>query len=289
MLFRGVAQPGSAPALGAGSPRIESGRPDHLPATSNMSLHLTTAAALGITIILTTLIVGASQDFSYKTVQNGVYTSLQADKGAGHYERHCQTCHGPNLAGANARALAGAEFLKFWMGLTLDDMFSRLQSMPPGDMPRLGAPTYIELLAYVLSANGLPTGAEPLGVDILADIMIEGKDGPQPVVEFALVQVVGCLSKTVANNWFVTDASEPLRTRDPNHSTDDARIVATSIQLGDDSFELLYVYPSPDNFEGHRVETKGFLIRGEQSQINVTAIQSLTPDCHRSPSEHRPR
>ena len=169
MLFRGVAQPGSAPALGAGSPRFESGRPDHLPATSNMSLHLKTAAALGITIILTTLIVGASQDFSYKTVQNGVYTSLQADKGAGHYERHCQTCHGPNLAGANARALAGAEFLKFWMGLTLDDMFSRLQSMPPGDMPRLGAPTYIELLAYVLSANGLPTGAEPLGVDILAE------------------------------------------------------------------------------------------------------------------------
>ena len=27
---RGVAQPGSAPALGAGSPRFESGRPDHL-------------------------------------------------------------------------------------------------------------------------------------------------------------------------------------------------------------------------------------------------------------------
>ena len=26
---RGVAQPGSAPALGAGGPRFESGRPDH--------------------------------------------------------------------------------------------------------------------------------------------------------------------------------------------------------------------------------------------------------------------
>ena len=29
LLRRGVAQPGSAPALGAGSPRFESGRPDH--------------------------------------------------------------------------------------------------------------------------------------------------------------------------------------------------------------------------------------------------------------------
>tara|TARA_B100001123_G_scaffold30448_1_gene32026 strand:+ start:21448 stop:22290 length:843 start_codon:yes stop_codon:yes gene_type:complete len=279
MLFRGVAQPGSAPALGAGSPRFESGRPDHLPPAFGMSLLLKTASALGLTVILTMFVATASQDAPYMTVQNGVYTSLQAEKGAAHYERHCQTCHGVNLTGANARALAGEEFLKFWMGLTLDHMFSRLQSMPPGDMNRLDATTYIELLAYLLSANDLPAGTEPLAVDILADVMIEGKDGPQPVVEFALVQVVGCLSRTVTDNWFVTDASEPLRTRDPAPSIDDARTVATSIQLGDNSFELLYVYPNPDNFEGHRVETKGFLIRGEQDQINVTAIQSLNPDC----------
>ena len=91
--------------------------------------------------------------------------------------------------------------------------------------------------------------------------------------------MVGCLSRTANDNWFVTDASEPLRTRDPDQSADDARTVATSIQLGDAFFELLYVYPRPDDFEGHRVETKGFLIRGEQDQLNVTAIQSLSPDC----------
>ena len=279
MLFRGEAQPGSAPALGAGSPRFESGRPDHLPPASGMSLLLKTASALGLTVILTTFVAAASQDAHYTTVQNGVYTSLQAETGAAHYERHSQTCHGVNLPGANARALAGEEFLKFWMGLTLDHMFTRLQSMPPGDMTRLDEATYIELLAYVLSANDLPTGTEPLDIDILADIMIEGKDGPQPAVEFALVQVVGCLSGTATDNWFVTDASEPLRTRDPDQSADDARTVATSIQLGDASFELLYVYPRPDDFEGHRVETKGFLIRGEQDQLNVTAIQSLSPNC----------
>ena len=238
-----------------------------------------TVAVVQVGVVLTTLVATATQSDQVRTVQDGVYTSAQAERGESHYETHCQACHGTNLAGANARALAGEEFLRFWLGLTLDDMFERVRSMPPGATSSLGGETYLELLAYLLSANGLPTGEEPLRTETLAAIRVEGEDGPQPAVEFALVQVVGCLIRGQTNTWLVTDASEPIRTRAPDESTGDARTVAEAIAPGTGAFELLYVYPSPEGLEGHRVETKGFLMRGPQDQINVTALQSLTSTC----------
>lgn len=232
-------------------------------------------------VVLITLGGTATQNQPYRTVQDGVYTSAQADRGVAHYETHCQTCHGANLSGANARALAGDDFLRFWLGLTLDDLFTRVRSMPPGAPSSLADDTYLELLAHLLSASGLPAGAEPLRGEGLADIMVEGEDGPQPAAEFALVQVVGCLTRGSTGAWIVTSASEPIRTRAPDASTGDARTVAEAIASGTGNFELLYVYPSPEQLDGHRVETKGFLIRGPRDQINVTGLQSLAPTCGR--------
>ncbi len=230
-------------------------------------------------ILLATLAATATQSDPARTVQDGVYTPAQADRGLVHYETHCQACHGANVSGATARALAGEDFLRFWIGLTLEDLFERVQSMPPGGMLSLGTETYLELLAYLLSANGLPAGVEPLQSGTLAGIMVEGEDGPQPAAEFALVQVVGCLTQRPNEAWIVTEASEPVRTRVPDGSTGDARTVAEAIASGTGAFELLYVYPSPEPLEGHRVEVKGFLIRGPQDQLNVTALQTLAPTC----------
>ena len=53
--------------------------------------------------------------------------------------------------------------------------------------------------------------------------------------------------------------------------------------LGSNTFELMYVFPDPDPYEGHRVETKGFLIRRGDvdalDAINVTTVASLSPAC----------
>ena len=47
----------------------------------------------------------------------------------------------------------------------------------------------------------------------------------------------------------------------------------------------MYVFPSPDAYVGHRVETKGLLIRAEEGDpagvdsLNVTSVQSLSESC----------
>ena len=48
MQSRGVAQPGSAPALGAGGRRFESGRPDHFAGDSHDGLRADTALVFRI-------------------------------------------------------------------------------------------------------------------------------------------------------------------------------------------------------------------------------------------------
>ena len=50
----------------------------------------------------------------------------------------------------------------------------------------------------------------------LSNIRFEAKTGAEPVPEFSLVQVTGCLAKGEDGIWRVTKASEPVRTRNPN-------------------------------------------------------------------------
>ena len=216
-----------------------------------------------------------------RTVQDGVFTEAQADRGQDRYESYCLKCHGEELTGANARALVGEDFLRNWTGLTLDGLLERAQTMPPGAAMSLDSETYVDIITYILETNGFPTGGDELRADTLSAVVVEGEDGPQEVPDHTLVQVVGCLGRGPSNTWIVTNASDPVRTRDPAASTEDARQVVASMPLGSGSYELLYVFPTPDSLVGHRVEVKGFLIRGEQNRINVTALESTAQDCTR--------
>ncbi len=216
-----------------------------------------------------------------RTISDGVYTAAQATRGKVHYALSCRSCHGADLSGGSARALAGESFIRSWSGVHLDSMFDRVRAMPPGAASRLGDEAYLDIVTYVLEVNGFPAGTEELKPEILKGILIEGKDGPQPVPNFALVQVVGCLTRGPDSTWVVTDASEPARTKDPEASKDDELNDVEMTALGTRTFRLLYVYPNPDASEGHTVETKGFLIRGPDDSINVTALESLGPRCGR--------
>ena len=180
-------------------------------------------------VLVTSLLAHARQSDPVRTVNDGVYTQEQAERGRSHYEANCQTCHGTNLSGASAQALAGENFLRFWVGLRLDDVFDRVRAMPPGAASSLGDETYLELLTYMLEWNGVQPGTEPLRLEMLDGVLIEGEDGPQPAADFSLVQVVGCLTRGPANSWVVTRASDPVRTRQPESSADAARTVAEGI------------------------------------------------------------
>src|SRR3954464_6050748 len=108
------------------------------------------------------------------SVWTGVYTTAQATRGTDLYQRVCSECHGKDLEGREkSPALAGGSFTQQWDGATLKKLFERMQEMPP-DNPaaRLQPNQYADILAYLLNANEIPAGPQPLvsDKDVLASI-----------------------------------------------------------------------------------------------------------------------
>ena len=220
-----------------------------------------------------------------RSVKDGVYSADQAARGRDRYEATCQRCHGIDLTGGAGRSLTGDVFIRDWTGLTLDGLFDRMQSMPPGGSESLGDDVYVDIITYVLERNGFPAGEGELSAGVLSGVRVEGEDGPNVVPNYALVRVVGCLTGSVADGWLLADASTEVRTADPEPSAGDELTEVEATALGDRAFQLIYVFPSPEAHVGHRVETKGLLIRGDGGghgdTLNVTSVQSLAPRCGR--------
>ena len=80
-------------------------------------------------------------------------------------------CHGPDLDGMEGPALRGTEFLNSWAGQTTDELFTYMRDeMPPGLGGSLSDQVYLNLIAYLLDANGAWPGDAPLTAD--AAVMI---------------------------------------------------------------------------------------------------------------------
>ena len=253
-----------------------------LVAASSISLFLAGGAA---SLAWGRPILATSQE---RTVKDGVFTAEQAERGRERYEATCQRCHGADLAGGAGRSLIGDVFLRDWTGLTLDSLFERMQSMPPGASEHLAADAYVDIISYVLERNGFPDGGDELSAGLLNGVRVEGEDGPDVVPNFALVRVVGCLTGSAADGWRLVDASSEVRTADPESSAGAELTEVEATPLGNRGFGLMYVFPSPEAYVGHTVETKGLLIRGAGGSpggvgdsLNVTSIQSLAPACGR--------
>ena len=95
---------------------------------------------------------------------DGGYTPAQAESGRAIYERECAVCHQSNLQGTfEAPQLAGESFLLFWADLSPGDLFVRISgSMPPGQAGSLTDEAYLDVVAYLLQANGAPAGGMAL-------------------------------------------------------------------------------------------------------------------------------
>jgi len=115
------------------------------------------------------------------SVWDGVYTAAQQNRGDGLYARECSTCHGETLKGGEgAPALVGAAFVTDWSKGTLSDLFDKIsQTMPaPPEQPgKLSPQQNADVLAFVLSKNGFPSGAAdlPVSADALKRIRITAK------------------------------------------------------------------------------------------------------------------
>ena len=96
----------------------------------------------------------------------GGFTAEQAAAGWTVYARQCGECHGAGLDGAEAPALRGVDFLNGWAGQTTDELFEYVRdAMPPGLGGSLGDSVYLDLVAYILDANGARPGDALLTAD----------------------------------------------------------------------------------------------------------------------------
>ena len=118
------------------------------------------------------------------TIWSGVYSDLQAKRGLQEYGRSCEHCHGSNLTGNptdEVPSLVADGFMFHWKGRTVQDLYARLSKAMPADAPgTLDAAAYLDLVAYLLEANGFPAGPRDLSRDQLSALVIEKAPSPRP-------------------------------------------------------------------------------------------------------------
>ena len=217
-------------------------------------------------------------------VWDGVFTAAQADRGRPPAAR-CQGCHGPDLAGTDrAPALKGAAFLANWENGSINRLFVKVRdTMPPGNTDSIAPETKLDIVAFLLRENGFPTGSTELTANAEAldglQIVKQGSDGGAP--NFSLVQVVGCLTADASSGWKLTNATEPVTTRD-NVPTAAALKSAEAKALGKQTVGLVSVDKSTKSgqLNGQKVEARGLLYRdGAYVDLNLTSLRTLAPSC----------
>jgi ankyrin repeat protein len=102
-----------------------------------------------------------------RTIWDGVFTDEQAGRGSKIYAVSCAPCHKTDLLGdSGTPALAGADFFSRFSGSSVDDLVKTIRASMPQDAPdSLGTPAYVDLVGYLLKANGGQAGAAELSQD----------------------------------------------------------------------------------------------------------------------------
>jgi mono/diheme cytochrome c family protein len=230
--------------------------------------------------------VGALEEVAIQQrgVWDGIFTTAQADAGKQSAAR-CQGCHGPELNGTDrAPALKGPAFLANWEDGSVNRLFVKVRdTMPPGNTDSLPPETKLNIVAHLLRENGFPGGTSELtgNAETLDALQITKKGADAGVPNFALVQVVGCLERDQLAGWTLTEASEPVVTRD-NTPSAAALKAAEAKPLGRQTFGLVSVDAATKSgaFNGRKVEARGLLYRdGGYADLNITSIRPVSSDC----------
>src|SRR6267143_3422318 len=117
------------------------------------------AAVFGITFASLQLPTNAQQPAG-----TGLYTAEQANAGRATYQIKCATCHLPDLKGSNeASPITGMNFFNTWRDRAISDLINRIRNtMPMTEPGSLGDEEAVNIVAYLLQANGVTAGTQAL-------------------------------------------------------------------------------------------------------------------------------
>ena len=224
-------------------------------------------------------LVGVDAQAPQPRIWQGVYTTAQADRGKAAYDTSCVRCHGADLGGTSAPSLRDERFMDTWGGENVSRLFEKIRdTMPPLFGTFVSDDAKMDIVGYILRTNGFPPGLVELkpGPD-LASIQIVGKGDPAKIQNFALVQVVGCLSR-VDNNWRLTRSSDPAATTAAVPAAD-ALSAAAEKPLGAGDYLLLNAMPfDPASQQEQKVEARGLIYQEPgNDRLTVTALTRLGP------------
>jgi mono/diheme cytochrome c family protein len=93
-----------------------------------------------------------------RSVNDGVYTEAQADRGKQIFEGTCTACH-------DTARFTGADFVAGWAGKPVASLFEAVQTMPEDNPGSLTAQQYGDILAFFLRLNQFPAGSDDLKGD----------------------------------------------------------------------------------------------------------------------------
>lgn len=107
-------------------------------------------------LVVIAVTLGVAAPLAAQTNAPAVYSDSQALRGAAVFRRICSACHATSQ-------FTGTGFFGAWAGRPVFEMFEQIRTTMPQDNPgRLRRQEYIDVVAYVLSLNGVPAGSREL-------------------------------------------------------------------------------------------------------------------------------
>lgn len=218
-----------------------------------------------------------------KGVLDGVYTTAQAERGKSNFlSGRCGGCHQLDLSGDRGPALKGDTFLSHWENGSVNALFKKIsETMPPNGANETTDEAKVDIVAFLLQSNGFPAGKADLRLDAdaLEAIEIARKGMVTTAPNFALVQVVGCLTQAANNAWVLTRTTDPVVTRQETPTASGLKD-AEAKALGAQTLQLVSATPfKPEAHKGHKMEARGLLYKdARDAMINLTSL-SMVGSC----------
>ena len=154
--------------------------------------------------------------------------------------------------------------------------------MPRGK-EKLADDTYIDILSYILQANEYAAGASELSRNTVS-VGFVGKSGPAQVPEYALIQIVGCLTQRDDGVWLLTKSTDPIRIRNEEKPTSEELKSSGALPLGSQTFRLVYPDFEPGfdvgSHKGRKMHARGyFLINPVDQRLSVKWMGPVEEGC----------